>query len=297
MAIKKLHDDEHDIDIDLAKDLVSGQFPEFSGLELTPIELQGTDNIVLRLGDDKMIRLPRRQSSAEGLEQEIHALKAIDGGLPIYIPKIIGIGQRAYNYPFPWLICSRLEGKNINPAEGGFDQNNTATLLGGFISSMQKVAPTSADPKCTRGPNLKDKDEQTRPAIELCADTFDAQHMEKIWDNALKATPNNIEPVWSHGDLHPGNVLFKDGKLSGVVDFGMAGLGDPAIDLMVAWTLLDKKGRETFKKTVNADEQTWTRAKGWALTFGVVAFAYYQGKNEKLTTIATRTIEEVLSDF
>lgn len=43
-----------------------------------------------------------------------------------------------------------------------------------------------------------------------------------------------------------GNMLMKDGKLSAVIDFGGMGMGDPACDLVIAWTYLKGKSRGIF---------------------------------------------------
>ncbi|GAA3599600.1 hypothetical protein GCM10022223_13810 [Kineosporia mesophila] len=62
--------------------------------------------------------------------------------------------------------------------------------------------------------------------------------LRAIWDDALAAPAWSGPPVWVHGDLHPANVLTRDGNLTGVVDFGDLFAGDPAVDLSAAWILL-----------------------------------------------------------
>ena len=57
--------------------------------------------------------------------------------------------------------------------------------------------------------------------------------MSTTWDR---------EPVWVHGDVAVGNLLVRDGRLAAVLDFGSSGVGDPACDIVIAWTFLS--GRE-----------------------------------------------------
>jgi aminoglycoside phosphotransferase (APT) family kinase protein len=53
-----------------------------------------------------------------------------------------------------------------------------------------------------------------------------------------------------HGDLHPANLLINDGELTAVIDFGLLGVGDPACDLMVAWTYLSADARRVFREAL-----------------------------------------------
>ena len=65
------------------------------------------------------------------------------------------------------------------------------------------------------------------------------------------------------------------GRATGVIDWGCLGIGDPAVDVMAAWKLLDAAGRERFRDLLEVDDDTWLRAQGWALSQAVVALDYY----------------------
>ncbi|MFK9733996.1 phosphotransferase, partial [Escherichia coli] len=77
---------------------------------------------------------------------------------------------------------------------------------------------------------------------------------------ALEATRHG-GGVWFHGDVAAGNLLVRDGRLVGVIDFGCAGVGDPACDLAVAWTLLGGQSREVFRAGLRPDDATWARGR------------------------------------
>jgi len=102
--------------------------------------------------------------------------------------------------------------------------------------------------------------------------------------------------VWLHGDLHAANLLARHGRLSAVIDFGCMGVGDPACDVMVAWTYLSAETRDTFRAAMPLDDMTWARGRGWALSFGLIALPYYETTNPELAGIERRSIEEVLAD-
>jgi aminoglycoside phosphotransferase (APT) family kinase protein len=86
-------------------------------------------------------------------------------------------------------------------------------------------------------------------------------------------------PVWHHGDLDVRNWLVRDGQVSGVIDWGTMGVGDPACDVMVAWKLHSREARDAFRAALPKDAATWERARGWVLSQAVAALAYYTPRN------------------
>jgi aminoglycoside phosphotransferase (APT) family kinase protein len=125
---------------------------------------------------------------------------------------------------------------------------------------------------------------------------IDVGAASSAWDAALRAAEWRRPPVWIHGDLQAGNLLVEQGRLSAVIDFGCLGVGDPACDLTVAWTLLAGESRDAFRAALPVDDATWARGRGWALSVGLIALPYYETTNPVLAGIARRAIAEVLAD-
>ena len=96
------------------------------------------------------------------------------------------------------------------------------------------------------------------------------------------------KPVWVHGDFAAGNILIKDNQLSGVIDFGGMGVGDPACDLVIAWTFLSGKARDVFINAIELDAATWLRARAWALWKATFELCQIEDKN---STRAHRQID------
>jgi aminoglycoside phosphotransferase (APT) family kinase protein len=140
------------------------------------------------------------------------------------------------------------------------------------------------------------RDGETRAAIESLRDTLDTRAAIRAWEAALGAPAWTGPPVWIHGDLHSGNVLARQGRLSAVIDFGCLGVGDPACDVMVAWTLFTAESRNAFRAALLIDDTTWARGRGWALSVALIALPYYRGTNADIVARAERTISEVLAD-
>jgi aminoglycoside phosphotransferase (APT) family kinase protein len=140
------------------------------------------------------------------------------------------------------------------------------------------------------------RDARTRAAIASLDGTLNADAVTAAWDAALQAPEWHGPPVWLHGDLQPGNLLALGGQLSAVIDFGCLGVGDPACDVMTAWLFLSAETRDLFRAALPVDDATWARARGWALSVGLIALPYYQSTNPVLASIARHAIDEALAD-
>ncbi len=295
MSRNKMHADEVDISPELIRSLLLKQFPQWADLTLRVMQPEGTDNAMYKLGNDKLVRLPKTEGSSLNIEKEIACLPKLGPQLPIPIPKIIGKGMPDSGYPFPWLVCDFLEGSNPDK-EGMIDENMAAADLGAFVKAMQKIQPVNG-PKCRRGTPLSNRSKEVKQFIPLLNEIYDEELLRKLWDSASRAPIWSKDPVWIHGDLHAGNLLAKDKKIVGVVDFGLAGIGDPACDMMVAWALLSSKNREIFRSIVQPDDDTWHRGRGWALFLGIVGYPYYRDTNPIFARIAKRALDEAIADW
>ncbi|MBX9977222.1 MAG: aminoglycoside phosphotransferase family protein [Alphaproteobacteria bacterium] len=275
--------------------LIAAQFPSLAHLPLSHVESGGTDNHIFRLGKDLGVRLPRFKHVAEQIEKEYKWLPIFTHIPHLAIPTPLKKGLPFAEYPWSWSIFIWIHGDNALNAPIA-DLKKAAHDLGQFIAALQRIDPTHG-PLCSRGVPLIQRDSSTRKAIEELKDIYSIPTLMALWEKALKAPEYQGSPVWLHGDLHGGNLLVNHGRLCAVIDFGMMGIGDPACDIMVAWTLLSNEARKVFRKNLTVDDAIWERGWGWALSFGVVALAYYRDKNPILSSIARYTINEVLSDI
>ncbi|MEV7292471.1 aminoglycoside phosphotransferase family protein [Streptomyces microflavus] len=278
----------------LVRTLIAAQFPHWADLPVRAVDASGTANAVYRLGDDKAVRLPRTEGSAADVATEHRWLPRLAPQLPVPVPAPLAQGAPAEDFPRPWSVCTWLEGTNPVPGRGTWAPELFAADLAEFVLALRRIDPTDGPPAYRSEP-LADRDAVTRKVIAELDGVLDAEAATAAWDEALTAPAFTGAPVWVHGDLQPGNVLVEDGRLTGVIDFACMGLADPAVDLIAAWYLLPAGAGETFRTAVEADEATWERGRGWALSIAVMELAAYRESNPVMARNAWWVIEGILA--
>jgi aminoglycoside phosphotransferase (APT) family kinase protein len=296
----RMHADEVDVDALLVGRLVAEQFPKWGSLPIEPVEPRGTDNALYRLGDDLVARLPRTDRTAIRVAKEREWLPQIAPHLHLAVPAPLAEGRPGDGYPYEWSIYSWVEGDNATFERIG-DQAQLANDLAELIADLQRIDPTGGPPpglhNFGRGAPLAERDESARESIAALQGEIDVDRVTDAWEEALSAPVYPGPLVWIHGDLDSRNLLATDGRLSGVVDWGGLGVGDPACDVMVAWKMLTPAARETFRAALAIDDATWARSKGWALSQAVNALSYYTLEtNAVLVEESRRWLADVLAD-
>jgi aminoglycoside phosphotransferase (APT) family kinase protein len=299
MPAEKMHADEVDTDAALVGRLLAEQFPHWADLPIEPVRPFGTDNALYRLGDDMVVRLPRRERTSGTLEKERLWLPRLAPLLPLAVPVPLAEGLPAEGYPLPWSVYGWLTGENAT-IERITDRSQLATDLAQFVAALQRIDPTGGpapgEHNFFRGVPLGMRDEGTRAAIASLSGRIDAGAVTVAWDEALQAPEWERPPVWIHGDLDARNLLVEEGRLSGVIDWGGLGVGDPACDVMIAWKVLSADTRDIFRTALSVDEATWARSRGWALSQALIALSYYTLEtNPVLVREAHRWLAEVLA--
>jgi aminoglycoside phosphotransferase (APT) family kinase protein len=290
-----VHADEVATDASLVRRLLATQLPHWADLTIERVPSAGTDNAIYRLGDDMAVRLPRTKWADGQVEREQRWLPRLAPHLPLAIPTQLAVGVQGEGYPWKWAVYRWLEGDNATH-ERIPDLGQAATDLARFIAALQRIDPTGGPREGrSRGVPLADRDGPTRDAIAALHGVLDTDAVTSHWEEALRAPVWPGPVVWLHGDLNEGNLLARDGRLSAVVDFGTMAVGDPACDLMVAWTLLSADTREVFRAALPFDDATWMRGRGWALSWALIVLPYYKDTNPALCRIAEYTIGELLA--
>ncbi|RCK68651.1 phosphotransferase [Desertihabitans brevis] len=282
----------------LVRHLVESQFPAWAGLVIERGPGGGTDNHLYRLGEDKVVRLPRQARAAEVVSKEHRWLPRLAPHLPLEIPEPLGVGVPDPAFPYPWSVYRWLDGDNLLDCPSA-DLADTAHRLGQFVRALQSIDPTGGPTSVRARPVTPNDDTGVCATIDKLATAglLDPTPALEVWKTALETPAWTGPPVWIHSDLYTGNLLGQHGRLSAVIDFGMLGVGDPACDLLPAWSLLTTSTREAFRAQVGVDDDTWNRGRGWALSAGLGAVAVYGDTNPTLAIPGRHAIAQTIEDW
>lgn len=294
MAITSAPPAEVAIDEDLIRRLLRAQHPDLAARPLR-IVAHGWDNVLARLGDDLVVRLPRRALAAPLVLHEQRWLPLLAPTLPLPVPVPLRVGAPSSGFPWAWSVCGWFDGETAAAAPPT-DPAACADALAGFIATLHRPASAAAPTNPFRGVPLAARDRLVRGYLDRLEAAVDRRAVLRVWEDACALPPYDRQPVWVHGDLHPGNLVVRDGALAAVIDFGDLTAGDPAADLAVAWMLFAPETRARFRAALGAvDDTTWRRAAGNALAHGLGSLA---GSADApfLAAVGRRTIDAVLAD-
>jgi aminoglycoside phosphotransferase (APT) family kinase protein len=284
-----------EVTVQLVQRLIARQFPQWKDLSIVPVATNGWDNCTFHLGHEMVVRMPSQAIYASQIEKEHQWLPILAPRLPLLIPKPLALGKPGEGYPWHWSIYEWIEGENAASGPVG-DLVECARSLGQFLTALHRMdatdGPKAGPDNFYRGGDLRIYDGETRGALSSL--NIDRKVATEIWEMALTSRWEG-PPVWVHGDVSPGNLLVREGRLCAVIDFGQLAVGDPACDLAIAWTFFRGKSREVFRSILSLDENTWARARGWVLwkalitAAGVIHPHNYEAKN------CWQILEDILS--
>jgi len=258
----------------LVRRLLTTQMPNLADRPLTMVEPWGTDNGIWRLGDDLVVRLPRIEWATGQIDREAIWLPRLAPHLSVDVPEPVAVGEPGDGYPYRWAVHRWIPGDGA--ALDRLDDPVTFALdLANVLRQLQALPTDGAPAARNRARPLRDYDKSTRRAIDNAGHLIDATAATAVWEEALAAPSHDAAPVWVHGDLE-GNCLVRNHRLCGIVDWGSACAGDPAVDIQVVWSpLFTDESRHAFLDALGVDDATLARSRGAAINQACAALPYY----------------------
>jgi aminoglycoside phosphotransferase (APT) family kinase protein len=253
----------------LVERLVHEQHPDLSTDATTELA-SGFDNSIWRLGENLVVRLPRREAAVPLIESEQRWLPELAPLLTLAIPAPIRVGRPSALFPWPWTIAPWIEGTPGNLVDpsvlGAADAR-----LGAFFRALHRDAPADAPSNPFRGVALRAHEVNFRARFEEVGTAIDRSSVQKVWEDSLGAPTWSGASQWIHGDPHTANLIFRDDVLVGVIDFGDMCAGDPATDLAGGFLTLPFESIDGFFAAYGpVDDATIQRTLGWAVHFGLM---------------------------
>ncbi|HYH35825.1 MAG TPA: aminoglycoside phosphotransferase family protein [Nocardioides sp.] len=291
----RMHDEQVDVDADVVRRLLRDQFPEWADVPITPVAESGSDHALFRLGEHLVARMPVIAWADGQAAAEARWLPRLAPALPVEVPVPVALGKPDADYPFGWSVHPWVEGDRLDPTS--LDRRELARDLAELVAALRACDTDGAPLSDGRGAPLHRpaRDQRTRESLERAADVIDAPAALRVWEEAQAAPAWEGPLTWLHGDLTPGNLIVRDGWLSGVVDWAPT-TGDPAVELHSAYQLFDPVTRGVYRDTLADDDATWLRARGWAVSIAATEIPYYRETRPEFAARSIAAIEAVLAE-
>jgi aminoglycoside phosphotransferase (APT) family kinase protein len=285
-----MHPNEHALTAARARALLAAQMPDLAPFPLRRIGAEGTDNVLFRLGNDLLLRFPRLPHAATQLDHIARFLPALAPALPLPLPLPLRLGTPGPGYPFPWAVTPFLPGR---PAPPGTSDPAAARALAALLLALQ-AQPLPPDAPRREGDATPLRLSALEAFIPRVTETAPAR-LFALLDRLRQLPPPAEAPVWTHGDLHPLNLLVRRGTLTGVIDWGTLAAGDPAMDLLPAFMVFDGPARAAFLTAMAPSDPALARARAVALSKLVHGLPYYRRSNPGFYAVLLASLPRVLA--
>lgn len=282
-----------EITAELVKELVAEQFPQWKNPDVRPVEKSGHDNRTFHLGEALSVRLPSGKAYEAQVKKESTWLPYLQKHLDYPISAPLAVGRPSRKYPYFWSVNRWIEGRTLLE-EDSVDREALARDLSAALKKLQRIdcteGPQGGQHNFYRGCSPTTYHADTVAALNSLRDELPVSRLPRIWENSVRPAYQKAA-VWVHGDVAPGNILMKNRRFYGLIDFGILGTGDPACDYAMAWTYFDGKSRSIFLE--NLDAGMIARARGWALWKALIT---YKDSDPDFRSSAEHTITEILKE-
>ena len=295
-----LHDDELPIDADLAASLIRRERPEWANMPLTPAG-GGTDNVMFRLGDGLLVRMPRTPAGVGSLRKERTWMPRLAPALPVRIPEPVHAGSPSDAFPLEWSVYRWIDGAPPS-SDSVVDWARFGADLAEFVRDLHRAdlmgAERAGELSWYRGGSLREPEHWVAAAFEqarpLVGADLGLDRLERWWRDALALPDSPAGHVWLHGDLRPGNLLAHHGRLHAVIDFGALSVGAPDAEHAAIWDL-PLQARRAYWDALDLDEPTWLRARAWAIAVAIGGIPYYWDTFPEFVAECRARLEAILA--
>jgi len=264
-----------DVTTDIARRLIAEQFPSLEPIVAVRVG-RGMDNAAFLVNDAWLFRFPRHAIAAALLEKENRLLGVIAPALPIPVPFPLFFGKPGAEFPWAFAGYQWLIGATACSIELSQDVRSAlAQPLAHFLRTLHAIYVEVGE-ECGLAPDQNGELEHRR-CYPFAKANLEVLVTEGLLDrpatflNAMQALapePLGQDPrAVVHGDLYARHLLIDGyGRLSGVIDWGQTHIGNPAVDLALAYALLPHEAHAGFRSSYgDITKRLWSLAKYHAI--------------------------------
>lgn len=294
-----MHPNQLTVGVATVRKLVAAQFPHWQDLPVTQFASQGTVNALFRIGERLGARFPLQPGEVAAtrrwLQSEAQAARELLGRTRFRTPEPVALGEPGEGYPLPWSVQTWLPGIVASEQDPG-GSVGFAHDLAEFVAGVRAIDTRGrVFGGKGRGGDLRSHDAWMATCFERSEGLLDVARLRRMWGELRELPRGAAAEVITHGDLIPGNVLVRHGRLAGVIDVGGLGPADPALDLVGAWHLLEAGPRQVLRDDLDCDDLEWQRGKAWAFEQAMGAVWYYLDSNPAMSLMGQRTLQRIMA--
>jgi aminoglycoside 2''-phosphotransferase len=248
----------------------------FPGLPLRSVRLDpdGLVNTVLMIDDQWVCRFAKDERGIQALARETQILDLVRRHVALAVP--------AFEYQEPDFVAYRLiRGSPLNRQDleelDPRQQERLGEQLATFLYQLHSIPEAELEQHAIgRSDAQRTPDDWERLYADVKREMFPfLWRDERDWVTHHFATLQtgrldlgSYEPALIHGDLAQYHVLFNPATadLTGIIDFGTAGLGDPAGDFAVMISMYGERFLQRMARMYPAIAEALDRARFWAGT-------------------------------
>jgi aminoglycoside phosphotransferase (APT) family kinase protein len=277
----------------IVKTCLQDQFPALAPIKSIRCIGEGWDNKVFLINEKIIFRFPRREIAVELIERENNLLKNLQSLFTVDIPKPGYIGHPSIDYPYPfhgYVMIDGVSGCHANLSA----QERVASLpiLATFLKQLHNINEAEAlaigaKPQLIDRTNLSRMVDSLNERIDkIIARELCSIHRIVFQEEMKKAQEINLSlanKCLVHGDLYCRHLLFNQKKLTGIIDWGDAGINHRSVDLAVIWSFYPKSCHSLFFTMYGeVDSSAWQYARFLALYGMLTVLLYAHDINDAL---------------
>ncbi len=167
------------------------------------------------------------------VSKEIEMVKALDFD---FLPTILDCDNDG-----KWIVTKEIDGERLSYILNSTDDKS--------VDYMFEYGKTLAE---IHKQNIKCQDVAHRKFFDIpTLEYLQEQNLESTMDFLIKNKPQTVNKCFCHGDFHYANILWKNKKIVGVLDWELSGIGNKEFD--IAWAIINRPGQKFLKtkKEVN----------------------------------------------